>query len=179
MRHRDNTAAIGTDAGAALVLALVFLVAIGLVLSALVSLAGANLLNTSNLQGERNVEYAGDAAVDGAIQSVRHTAPGPSCPTFPSGPGQSLTVNGVTVVVQCTMYQPPNSWGRIVEFDACETVGAPFATCQADAIVKADVTFDDLPSGCTSPTSPPGCSYGSSWGTSMTIWNWIVERAVG
>lgn len=175
MRRQRREADVGRELGAALVLALVFLVTIGLVLAALVSLTGTNLVNTSNLQGERNVEYAADAAVDGAIQVVRHQAPISPCPNFPSGAGQSLTINGVTLVVQCTMYQPPNSWGRIAEFDACQTVGAAFATCQANAIVKADVTFNDLPSGCTNATPP--CSYGSSWGTTLTIWNWTVEPA--
>ena len=174
-----------SEVGAALVLALVFLVAIGLVLAALVSVAGTNLVNTSNLQGVRNVEYASDAAVEGAIQTARHTCPtvAPPAPCVPPSPSAPVTIacpalqpaqpiNGQMVAVQCTWTVPPGSFGRIAEFDACQT-GVPFATCQADAVVKADVTYDDLPAGCT--TMSASCPY--TLGAGITVWNWTVERA--
>jgi len=173
------------EGGASLVLALVFMVVISLVLAALVSLAGTNLLNTSNLQGVRNVEYASDAAVEGAIQMARHICPTvtPPAPCVPPSPSVPVTVpcpalqpaqpiNGQMVAVQCTWTVPPGSFGRIAEFDACQT-GVTFATCQADAVVKADVTYDDLPAGCT--TMSAMCPY--TVGAGLTVWNWTVERA--
>ena len=58
-------------------MALVFVFAISLMLVALVSLAGNDLLNTSNLKSLRSLEYAADGAVDAAVQAVRYQpAPG-------------------------------------------------------------------------------------------------------
>lgn len=173
------------DAGAILVLALVFLVIGALVLVPLVSLAGTNLETTSGLQNQRNLEYAADSAMDGAIQALRHEAPqpltNPFCPRFPPAPGFSINVNGESLVVECTMTipeVPQPYYGRIVEFDACGSAEATsFSACQAAALVRANVIFNDvsLAAGCTSGATP-GC-YGSSWGAGISIVGWTVEVA--
>lgn len=162
-----------------MVLALVFLVAIGLVLSVLVSLTGTNLLDTTNLQNQRNLEFAADTAVDGAIVTLRHQAPSPpsnpNCPNFQPTPPTDNT----SVVVECTMGIPAGFYGRLVEFDACPAGAVSFAACQSDAVVKASVIFNDVSNapGCTSG-SMAGC-YGNSWGTGMTLESWVVEPANG
>lgn len=62
------------DAGAALILALIFLVVAALALTALVTFAGGSLLNTSHLKSERGLQYAASSATDVAIQAVRYTS---------------------------------------------------------------------------------------------------------
>ncbi|HLX87123.1 MAG TPA: hypothetical protein VKR22_01475, partial [Acidimicrobiales bacterium] len=158
------------DSGAILVLALVFLLIGGLVLVPLVSLARTNLVTTSDLQSQRSNEYSADGAMEGAIETLRHEAPGsltnPTCPNFPSGAGTSVAVDGDPIVVECTMaipQVPQPYYGRIVEFDACGIADATsFSSCQAAVLIRADVIFNDVSSaaGCSSGANP-GC-YGSS-----------------
>jgi type II secretory pathway pseudopilin PulG len=160
---------VNSEAGAALVLALVFIVAVALLLGALVSLAGPNLLYTTQAQNQRTSEYNADAAVDGAIQALRSQAPTPSitnpiCPTFPT----SGSVNGL--VVECSMAIPPNYNGRIVQFEACPAPGGTFTNCQANAILQSEVVYND---GCA--TLAAGC-YGNA-SVNLTVVNWVVERA--
>ena len=182
-RRRDST-----EEGAVLILALVFLVAISVVLIFLVTLAGTNLAVTSKLQTQRTMEYSADALVDGAIQAVRHQAPNsvtnPTCPSYPSGSPTPAIIPGQALVAECSMVIPTNGsgqvifYGRIVEFDAC--VGAApamtFLNCQNAAVVRASVVFNDVSSapGCTGTN--PAC-YPGFWGTGMNIESWVVETA--
>jgi hypothetical protein len=182
-RRRD-----ATEEGAVLILALVFLVAIAVILTFLVTLTGTNLLVTSKLQAQRNVEYAADALVDGAIQAVRHQAPNsvtnPTCPSYPSGSPTTVIITGQALVVECSMVIPTNGsgqvifYGRIVEFDAC--VGAApavsFSSCQNAAIVRASVVFNDVSNAPGCKGSDPAC-YPGFWGTGMNIESWVVETA--
>lgn len=177
MGESRNTS-VRSDSGTALILALVFVLCIGAVLVPLVSLAGTNMLNTTNLRQQRNLEFSADAATDGAIESVRHDAPTTACPTFPAVPNSNAAVDGVAVEVQCL--EAPVSvldpFGRNVEFDACvATGGEPFTTCQSRAIVRAEVSFDDLATGCTDFSTPSCIAYGNQ----MTVWSWVVRSANG
>lgn len=61
--------------GAILLLAVIFMVVISLVLVALVSLAGNDLLNTSNVITQQTLEYSATAAADMAIENVQYTDP--------------------------------------------------------------------------------------------------------
>lgn len=167
-----------SDSGAALILALAFLLGIGAVLVPLVSLAGSNMINTSNLQTQRGIEFSADAIMDGAIQTVRHEPPTTSCPTFPGGSTPSLTVDGTSMEVQCS--EAPVSdldpFGRNVEFDACVAQPAEiWATCQANAVIRAQVSFDDLAPGCTDFSTPACISHGNQ----MSVWSWVVRKANG
>lgn len=145
-----------TERGAVLVLALIFLLAIGLVLAALVTLAGTNLLATTNLQIQRDVEFAADAAVDGAIQMLRTPGPMVACPTPLKQP---VRVGTVTMAVQCSSATPPGASGRIVEFDACSATLTTFAQCEAAAVIRARVTYDDQP----------------TVGAGVDVWSWVVD----
>jgi hypothetical protein len=172
MRARSRS--INDESGAALVLALVFITAVALLLGALVSLSGTNLLATSQLQSLRSSAYNADAIVDGAIQALRGQAPSsmtsPTCPNFPT----SGSINGV--VVYCRMGIPAGYYGRIVQFWACPTAnGGTCPTDQANAILKSEVVYNDVKSGCTTGAIP-GC-YGSSWGVTLDVATWNVTLA--
>ena len=170
------------DTGAVMILALMFLITVGLSLGGLMTLVGTNLVDTAGLQHQRNVEYGAEAAVEGAIQAVRYQSPNGSCPTFPKSPATSVTVNNQQYVVECTMGIPPGYYGRIVEFDACGVAtSSTFATCQSNAVVQAYVVFDDVKAGCSSG-AVNGC-YGSGpwgagfWGTGVNVQTWTVKAA--
>lgn len=188
--------------GTALILVLVFLAALGPLLAALVTLSGTNLLTTNNLNFQRNLEFAGDTAVDGAVQFVRTVpactaactsppAPGTAipCPRYPSNTA-ALNVDGTALMVDCSSSVPStqttNFYGRLAYFDACSVAAATtsFAACQNAAIVKAEVFFDDEATTNTMTGQPCttgstlGC-YGNSWGNTMTILSWTVRSASG
>src|ERR1700674_932832 len=99
----------GGEAGATLVLALVFVLVISLVLMAIVTLSGTNLIDTAQLQNARSVEYAADGAVDAAIQAVRYQpSPITACSTG-SGFSFPATINSTpNIVVFCQEAAPLN-----------------------------------------------------------------------
>jgi hypothetical protein len=74
VRSATRKLAARDDAGAALILALVFLIVAALALVALVTFAGGSLLNAANLKSQRAVEYSADSTADVAIQAVRYSA---------------------------------------------------------------------------------------------------------
>ncbi len=60
------------DSGAALILALVFLIVAALTLTALVTFAGTGLLDTAGFTSQRSLQYGANGAVEIAIQRVRY-----------------------------------------------------------------------------------------------------------
>ena len=202
VRDRDTSG----ETGSSLIVALVLLVAVGPLLTALVSLTGSNVISTSNLQGQRDVEFSANSVVEGAIEAIRHQPPSsltnPNCPAFPNSASSFITINAVNVVVECSMGIPVpctnavptqcssiNSFGRDVEFDACRwiTGGVTFSTCQSSAIVRAELVYNDVSpaAGCSTGYSLSSIGqycYGYSgnwWGTGMTIASWVVQPANG
>ena len=172
--------------GAILVLVLFMALGIGLSLAALVSLAGTNLSATVQLTRERNIEYSADAVMEGAIQAVRSVAPvpaaSPACPNFPSG-GSGLAVNRntETIIATCSMgtfafptttcnYGVNPCSGRIVQFAACPASDTTFASCSTHALLVANIEYGDV---CSGP-GEVGCT---TYGSTVTIENWIVKRA--
>ena len=61
------------ESGAVLILALVFLVAVSLIVTALLTWVGTSLKDTSAFSGERSVEYAATNAVNLAVQNTRYS----------------------------------------------------------------------------------------------------------
>ena len=117
------------ESGAALILALVFLVAISLTVVALVSMAGTAMLTTANLTSQSSLEYAADGATDAAVQWVRYGSeaandncgegtsfclylfndtPGSTPGGCVSGPGETTTTTagGGTPAADCDAPEP-------------------------------------------------------------------------
>ena len=164
------------ESGAVIILALVFLVAVSLIVTALLTWVGTSVHATTNFQDERNVEYAATNAVNLAIQNTRYsfdygTVTGN--PYSPSGPmlnnatpqlcstyqvpGQANTVN-----VYCSLvWQPYSANARVFTYSACSTLGSNNvnptkpADCAALPLLQAVVAFDDYPSGVASPSPIP------------------------
>ena len=86
------------DSGAALVLALVFLIVAALTVTALVSFAGTGLLDTAGFTPQRGLQYGANGAVEIAIQRVRYEAT--SYPTLENCLGTATSSS-----VQLTEYQ--------------------------------------------------------------------------
>jgi hypothetical protein len=165
--HRD-------EAGAVLILALVFLLAIGLAVVSLATMTTNDILNSTNLTSQRSIEYSADGATSMAVQNVRYSGnPYSSAPANCLPNGSSATLNGVSMSVDCTQQQfdPVSGVTRVINFYACRT-----GTCSStNAILQAQITFDDY-SVSNSYLCTPGVSV-STCGTAMTVDSWILETA--
>lgn len=165
-RRRDHR-----EAGAVLVLVLVFLVAIGPILAALVTLSGSNLLNTNNLETQRNLEFAADTYIDGAIQAVRYipvtstpcqTTSAETVAAFPTGTTPaSFTPNGEAMAVWCYMGILGQIVGRNTEFAVCATSYTTYSSCVANYILDVHVIYNDS----------------ASYGGGVNIVTWTLKTA--
>ncbi len=118
------------EEGAALIIALVFILTMGLLAGVLVGLADTNLLATSNLEAQRVGQYAADGALEVAVQTVRY---GSNCGTT-SGLSVTIPTSGSTqdLTVWCTSAALVGA--RQVTFWACPTsTSSTLAECQTAA----------------------------------------------
>jgi IPT/TIG domain-containing protein len=179
------------ETGAVLILALVFLVAVSVIVGALTEWTTNDLANSLNFKTTQTVNADATNAVNLAIQNIRFT---PLLYT-------SQVVNGVpTLVSQTLNASPPNyCWGSSTsqEFNMnvyCSTVWNPTSantrqvtvsacpsrtaswtaaqtSCPASPFLQAVVTFDDYPPGVSSPSEVECVAY---CGNSVTVdsWSW-------
>ncbi len=161
------------ESGAVIILALVFLVAVSLIVTALLSWVGTSVSATGNFQDERNVEYAATDAVNLAIQNTRYSFDYGSSSTNPYSPSGPMLNNATpelcatyaipdqtySVDVYCSMvWQPYSANTRVFTYSACSTADANNANpgdCAAQPLLQAVVAFDDYPGGIASPSPIP------------------------
>lgn len=131
--HRRSEATYD-ESGATLVIALIFVVAVGALIAALVGLTGNNLVTTATLQNQKALEYAADGAIETTIQAVRYSASSPCPLTLPT-----ISSNNVVpaMEVECGGLIGPTSQ---ITFFACP-VGQSVASCEASPLVQAQVLF--------------------------------------
>ena len=185
IRQRRRAIVAHDETGAALILALLFLVAIGVVVGSLASWATNDLQNSSQFASARTLQYAVNGATESAVQTIRYSpltsTNGASTPTACWGTGSTseLTINGTTVGVWCsTVYTPTSANTRVVTFWACPistsqsslTPNQLATVCVSSTTLKAVVTFGDYPPGFSAPSAGPCVVY---CGTSMTINSWV------
>ena len=146
------------DRGAALIVAIAFVVMIGTIGAGLAGLITSNGTNRISLQRLRDSEYAADGAVEEAIAMVRALDRGSSasCSTV-DGTAASLINNTAMRVdwhAACTVVRGTDGIvvaQRNVIFAACEDIGS--ACPDAEVIVRAQVNFRDDGSGTVAETS--------------------------
>jgi hypothetical protein len=170
-RRRGGT---GDEAGAVLILALVFVLAVGLTVVSLANMATNDTVNSTNLVGQRSLEYAADGAASIAVQNVRYSGNTySSTPTDCLPNGSSITLGGTAVWVTCTeqQFNPVSGVTRVINFYTCRS-----ASCSSsNAILQAQIAFDDY-SISNAYACTPGVSV-STCGTAMTVNSWILETA--
>ena len=175
------------ESGAVIILALVFLVAVSLIVTGLLTWVGASLHATGNFQDERDVESATTNAVNLAIQNTRYSfdfgntgppgSPNPNTPSNPYSPNNPLLNNPTpalcssyavpghttSVDVYCSMvWQPYSANTRVFTYAACSTDSpnnATSVTCAAQPLLQGIVAFNDYPPGVAFPSpSPSECN---------------------
>jgi hypothetical protein len=173
----------GNESGSVLVLALLYLTAISLILTALASWATNDLNNSSAFSSARSLQFAANSATELAIQNIRYApllGAGQTLNASPpgycwgSGPTSQLTgtgsVDGVGVEVWCsTVWTPSSANTRVVTFSTCLS-GVSASTCAVNPKLEAVVAFDDYPPGVSSPNSGVCAVY---CGTGLTIESWL------
>ncbi len=175
------------EAGAVLVLALLFLGSVGLVVGALASWTTNDLNNTAHFASARSLQFAASSATETAIQNIRYTplllttqtlnaSPPSACwGTSPSTPS-TVTSNGSTMAVWCsTVWTPTSANTRVVTFSTCVSTMSASA-CALTPYLQAVVTFDDYPSGVVS--APSGAQCVAYCGTGITVNSWLFSPTV-
>ncbi|HUA94959.1 MAG TPA: hypothetical protein VMB82_05475 [Acidimicrobiales bacterium] len=163
--------------GATLLLALIFMVAVGLILTAILSLSGNDLANTSNLLSQQSLEFSAGGAVNAAIENVRYdpvafASPGQNCL-----PGASVQLSyKLPISVDCVSVRNPTPPApqafvppvtREVTFYACVTASCPATSTKN--VVTATVDYVDQPT-CSSTST-------STCGSQFSIKSWLVDTA--
>ena len=182
------------ESGAILILALVFLVAVSLIVLALLGWVGTSLVATASFSNERVNETAATNAVNLAIQESRVTfagqmqnafgGPTTSSPSQPSAcwfdssgnPQQPPSItNQPQYDVWCSMiWQPFSSNTRIVTYSVCLSSISNVA-CTAAPTLQVIEDYDDYPPGVGVPlVNPVQCNFYDYCGQSMTeiSWQW-------
>ena len=181
------------ERGAVLVLALIYVVAIGLIVGTLANWAASSLDNTTHFQSGNELHYALTSATNNAIESIRY-APIPTNPTTAEYAGQAtplgecwapssgttsqLTLDGYTVDVWCTTTitlnnTTANDATRTVTVYSCLS-SLSAAQCQATPYLTAEVAFDDYPDqGGVTLTEQCNLESGQcGYGQTLLEWTW-------
>ena len=150
------------ESGVALVLALSFMVLVGVVTSALLSSLISSVQQRSVLDGVRNRQYAADAAVEKDIARVRALG-GAGAGSQPCAPATRIaySLNGHTIHVTCTNVPTKTITGfdqRNVVFASCIDTGSGECTT-TNTIVSAQVNYE----GEGLPTPIISKTYIQSW----------------
>jgi hypothetical protein len=139
-RVRLRRRRLAEERGAALVMALIFLSAIGLVLGALITFTTTSSTATGALRTARGYDYDSNAAMNAAIARVRV---GNTCGTGASGytPSWTLNVPSRPLRVDCLPISSSSTQRNDV-FSVCpSSVSAPCP--DASSVLRANVIFYD------------------------------------
>ena len=130
------------DSGAALLLAIGFVMMVSVISAGLAALATSGLNNRNTLEQVRNSQYAADGAIEQAISQVRTLTCSPPTgflvdSSFSSGP---IRVDWLNVCGSVTASDGTRYPQRNVVFSACPDLRA---VCDpANVIIRAQVNFE-------------------------------------
>lgn len=178
-----------------LLLALVFIFAIGMVISAVATFATGAFVSGGALTQQRTLEANGESAATLAIDYIRYHNVDTSTSRNCMDPGGTQMYPPITPALAGTMTvfclddsqhpkNPFSAQSRWVRFTVCTVdagSGGPPATC-GNVVLSAEVTFDDLPPNVSASTAntcqlPPAPSTGETCGIAMTVDSWDVRTA--
>jgi hypothetical protein len=158
-------------------MALIFVLAVGLVVLAIANLASASLLNTSNLRAERTAEANAENAAMISAQLVRTSFSLP-VGTVATCPGSGAVPSEV---VSCLL----TSWSRgaaatrAVQIFVCSASQAANCTSPTSqsVVLLAVITYGDVPANNPGLYDCSGPGHTTTCGITMTINQWDVRSA--
>jgi hypothetical protein len=159
-------AAHESEQGAALLLAIGFVIMVGAISAGLLAFITTSLGHRPQLDTLRDRQYAADGAVELSIAEVRQLAePGPALAACAPGAGfYDWTVNDVHIRVDCSnAFNTTVNEGLILEqrnviFTACEySAGTACSDANGNVIVRAQINFERTSAGVVTAT------YVQSW----------------
>ena len=169
------------ERGASLVLAIVFVFAVGLALVAIGDFATSALRNTADLQSLRSNEANAEAATTVALRYVQtsYTASIYSGGTPPSCLPSSASL---PYAVYCTQSDtPPNGYSRIVDFYACPSGTSEGSCVPTGSVPKPSALFLHAQAAYSdwNFAGQNSCSTASTatCGAGVTIEKWDVLRS--
>lgn len=184
-----------SERGTALILAMVFLLAVGLVIIATANFAVNASVNTVNARGEQATIANAEAEASAAMQAIRtaYFYPGCDAGTCPkiynslTPTSYSCTPPGVvsSLEVNCigSGGSAENQAARTVDFYVCQSAasGGP-ADCAAAAasskvLLFAQAQYLDLPAGETSTDNQCTATSTATCGLTLSVTAWDVRLA--
>jgi hypothetical protein len=180
-----------SDDGAVLILALVYIIAVSLVVAALSTLAMNNLNNSPKFSSTVQLDSAASNMTQVAIQYVRYNpvistsqASGVSSPLVACWGGDSIAqlptfgTNDQIAVWCSTLWNPLLQKTRQVTFYACPiSVLAAQCASPGNTLLEANVTFDDYPASPVSAPIQTLCTVLCGQGMTITSWIWGSSNA--
>lgn len=161
------------ESGAVLVLALLFMVTCGLLITGLLAWSGNNLNSVAAFQQSRAVNYAAVSAMTTAIQNVRYS---PSA--CPSG-GLTISVPNTDsafnepMQIWCSTQTQETAASRTVTFSECTSAAVAALTCsQANPYLQVVVIYDDYVAGDIAT----GSSCTGHCGEFVTVQSWQYKN---
>jgi hypothetical protein len=185
LHHRNKD-----DQGAALLMALAFMVALGIAISAVATFATGAFTTSINLGQQRSLEANAESAATIAISNQRyqfdHSIPmagGTPYNCMPGGnqvyPTQSGTPGRMTVFCDIVAQSQGSANSRELEFTACPvpaSAASPPASC-SQVELYALVTYDDVPPNAPGSADTCGKTTPNTCGIAMTVLSWDVRTA--
>jgi hypothetical protein len=152
------------EAGATLILALIFAVVTALIVAALAAWTSNDLKNIANLKSSRSMLSAADGATQAAMGGIRYVY-------WTSGScGGPFTINNWDFTVTCTLSSIDEG-----SINSRVVIVNTFLSGNPKAVLQAQVTFNDFASppsdknDCNTAPTPTTC------GTGMTVNSWVVQ----
>lgn len=179
-----STARESSEEGAILILAMVYLVAVGLIVAALSTWATNDLNNSTRFASANSLTLAATDMTDVAINYVRYNPvitssqiADQASPYVACWGGDSLSgipvINGNQIAVWCsTVWDPLNYVTRDVTFVACP-ISVDTPSCVANPLLSAEVKYDDYPPApARSAPIQDLCSVWCGAGITVVSWKW-------
>ena len=167
MTRRQASLRVRDESGAVLILALIFTVIVGLTVGALATWSANDIHNIGNFKVARGTVSAAEGAVQAQMNAMRY-AYSTTCP------GTPYALNGVSIVVTCTVTaNPASSASRVINLTASPQGQS------SKVLIAAQVTYDDFSSvfnknDCLASTPGP-----TTCGSGMTVNSWVIAPGGG
>ena len=163
MTRRQRRPRARDEAGATLLLALMFVTVAGVLIGSLTMASGNDILNIGNFKASRATLGAAEGATQAQMNAMRYVY-ATTCP------GTLYTLDGANIVVTCTATaNPASSASRVVTFTASPQGHT------GQTLISAVVTYDDYSSSFNTNDCLPSTPTPTTCGAGMTVNSWVLN----